>query len=112
MSFSVQDYIRPVTTTYTLTRIADPDAYGDIDNDGAVNADDAYRALAYYAEQSVNKEDAKLTAPDADKFAEAAAFCAADVNGDGIVNGDDAYYILCYYAASSVGKTPDWMDIF
>lgn len=112
LSFSVQDYIRPVTTTYTLTRIADPDAYGDIDNDGAVNADDAYRALAYYAEQSVNKEDAKLTAPDADKFDEAAAFCAADVNGDGIVNGDDAYGILCYYAAASVGKAPDWNSIF
>lgn len=107
-----RDYIRPPITTYTLTRIADPDAYGDIDNDGAVNADDAYRALAYYAEQSVNKEDAKLTAPDADKFAEAAAFCAADVNSDGIVNGDDAYYILCYYAAASVGKAPDWNSIF
>ena len=108
----IQDYHRLLTNTYTLTRIADPDAYGDIDNDGAVNADDAYRALAYYAEQSVNKEDAKLTAPDADKFDEAAAFCAADVNSDGIVNGDDAYGILCYYAAASVGKAPDWNSIF
>ncbi|MGN1403298.1 MAG: hypothetical protein ACI4XB_03125 [Ruminococcus sp.] len=112
LSFSMQDYIRPVTTTYTLTRVADPDAYGDIDNDGTVNADDAYRALAYYAEQSVGKEDAKLTAPDADKFAEAAAFCAGDVNGDGVVNGDDAYTILCYYAAASVGDAPDWSSIF
>lgn len=112
LSFSQQDYIRSVTTTYTLTRIADPDAYGDIDSDGTVNADDAYRVLAYYAEQSVGKADAKLTAPDADKFAEAAAFCAGDVNGDGMINGDDAYGILCYYAAASVGKTPDWNSIF
>ncbi|MGN1403299.1 MAG: hypothetical protein ACI4XB_03130 [Ruminococcus sp.] len=98
-------------TTYTLARVADPDAYGDIDNDGTVNADDAYRVLAYYAEQSVGKEDAKLTAPDADKFAEAAAFCAGDVNGDGVVNGDDAYIILCYYAAASVGDAPEWNDV-
>lgn len=108
----MRDYIRPPITTYTLTRIADPDAYGDIDSDGAVNVDDAYRVLAYYAEQSVGKADAKLTAPDADKFAEAAAFCAGDVNGDGMINGDDAYGILCYYAAASVGKTPDWNSIF
>lgn len=108
----VRDASETTPTTYTLTRIADPDAYGDIDSDGAVNADDAYRVLAYYAEQSVGKADAKLTAPDADKFAEAAAFCAGDVNGDGMINGDDAYGILCYYAAASVGKTPDWNSIF
>ena len=71
---------------------------GDTDENGEVNADDAYQALLSYALVSVGSMGTLRSAQAA----------AADVNTDGAINADDAYAILLYYATDSVGDTPQW----
>lgn len=85
----------PVTTTTTP-----PVSFtkGDINNDGAVNADDASLALKEYARQQSGHPS---------EFTEIQTK-AADVNEDGAVDSGDASIILKYYAASSTGNDADW----
>lgn len=74
---------------------------GDVDNSGAVNADDASLVLAEYARISTTNTGTFTPAQNK----------AADVNGDTAVNANDASSILKYYALSSTGNTPDWSEI-
>ncbi|MGN1402713.1 MAG: dockerin type I domain-containing protein [Ruminococcus sp.] len=71
---------------------------GDVDEDGDVDADDAYLVLKAYASYSVC----------GDLGLEGNPLLAADVDENGNVNADDAYYILKYYATASVGGSADW----
>ena len=75
---------------------------GDIDENGVVDANDAYFCLLAYAKMSVGS-DSGLTA---------AQEKAADVDGNGKVDANDAYYILLYYAKKSVGQDVSWAELF
>lgn len=57
--------------------------YGDANNDGLIDSDDAMMVLQYYA-GIINQNQINLM--------------NADVNGDGVVDSDDAMLILQYYA--------------
>ncbi|MGN1402715.1 MAG: dockerin type I domain-containing protein [Ruminococcus sp.] len=89
---------------YTLTLNAEEVTYvrGDVNEDGNVNADDAYLVLKAYASYSVS----------GDLGLEGNPLLAADVDENGSVNADDAYYILKYYATASVGGSADWNILF
>ena len=84
-----------VTTTTTQTETGDSDtetkSLGDIDGNGIVDAVDASKVLAYYAQ---------LATSQAESISEA-VLKAADVNGDGFVDAVDASTILAYYAYAS-----------
>ncbi|WP_298484113.1 dockerin type I domain-containing protein [uncultured Ruminococcus sp.] len=88
------------TVAYTLTLNAEEVTYvrGDVNEDGNVNADDAYLVLKAYASYSVS----------GDLGLEGNPLLAADVDENGNVNADDAYYILKYYATASVSGSADW----
>lgn len=88
----------PAVTTTTTPQPPVSFTKGDINNDGAVNADDASLALKKYARQQSGRPS---------EFTEIQTK-AADVNEDGAVNSDDASIILKYYAASSTGNDADW----
>lgn len=85
---------------YTLTLNAEEVTYvrGDVNEDGNVNADDAYLVLKAYASYSVS----------GDLGLEGNPLLAADVDENSDVNADDAYYILKYYATASVSGSADW----
>jgi hypothetical protein len=74
--------------------------YGDLDQNGKVNAVDASLALAEYTLRSTGDRKGKLTG---------ASELRADINDDFTVNAIDASRILQYYAASSSGSdyTPE-----
>jgi hypothetical protein len=80
---------------------------GDANQDGEINADDAYQVLCYYATLSVGDSYSFSDDPDT----QAAILEALDINGDGIINTDDAYLILLYYAQQAVGGNPSWDDL-
>lgn len=68
--------------------------FGDIDNDGKINAVDATYALVYYANISTKKEGGLTESQQK----------AADVDNNGDINAVDASYILSYYAYTSTTK--------
>lgn len=74
---------------------------GDVDEDGKVDADDAYLTLKTYAAESVKRF------PDL----RSAQVAAADVDSDGSLTVQDAYYMLLYYATASVGGDAQWEKI-
>ncbi len=67
---------------------------GNVNLDGAVNAEDATEVLIYAAKLGTGKSD-----PDKD----AAWLDRADCNGDHVINAEDATWILQYAAARGVG---------
>lgn len=71
-----------------------PYTLGDADNNGNIDADDAYCMLLYYAKVSVGAAPPEDISKD-----------AADVDKSGDVTPNDAYLTLKYYAAKSVGNT-------
>lgn len=74
---------------------------GDVDEDGTVDAQDAYLTLKAYAAMSVG-------APSDLRSAQAAA---ADVDRDDSLAIQDAYYILLYYATVSVRGDARWEEV-
>lgn len=72
-----------------------PVNYGDVNNDGAINAADASAVLAEYARTSTGYE--ALFTENQNK--------SADVNLDGKTDSSDASLILSYYAYTSTGGT-------
>ncbi|MGN1402814.1 MAG: hypothetical protein ACI4XB_00670 [Ruminococcus sp.] len=93
----------------TLT-VSAADNRGDVDQDGAVTANDAYAVLVYYANISVGKTDFTFS-DNSDPELEASLVAAADADGNGVVDANDAYYILLFYAKQSVGEVPVWDEI-
>ncbi|MGN1402733.1 MAG: leucine-rich repeat protein [Ruminococcus sp.] len=88
-------------TTTTSTTSTTSTNSGDIDNNTAIDANDAYLCLLAYARISVGS-DTGLTD---------AQTKAADVDGNGSITPDDAYYILLYYAKQSVGQDVTWEEL-
>lgn len=80
--------------------IQDDAILGDIDGNGAVNADDASLALAEYANTSTGGTGT---------FTEAQTWFA-DVNSDSVINADDASMILAYYSYTSTGGEIQQME--
>ena len=68
--------------------------YGDVNDDGIIDAKDATAILTAYSKSSVI--DGELGFDDNQKK-------AADVNRDNIVDGKDATSVLTYYARTSSG---------
>lgn len=82
------------------TDTPDDKMLGDIDGNGAVDADDASLALAEYARVSSGGNGT---------FTEAQTWCA-DVNIDGAVDADDASMILSFYSYTSTGGEIQQME--
>ena len=75
---------------------------GDLNDDGAVSADDAQMTLKAYTER-IAGNDMKLTEDQV---------LAADVDEDGALSVEDAQFILKYYTAKTVAqKDITWDDI-
>ena len=75
---------------------------GDLNDDGAVSADDAQMTLKAYTER-IAGNDMKLTEDQ---------ILAADVDEDGALSVEDAQFILKYYTAKTVAqKDITWDDI-
>lgn len=90
---------------YDLESAVEPDIpddklLGDIDSNGAVDADDASLALAEYARVSSGGNG---------MFTEAQTWYA-DVNIDGAVDADDASMILAFYSYTSTGGEIQQME--
>lgn len=75
---------------------------GDVDGDGDITIDDAFKVLQEYSYIAAGR-GASFT--DEEKG-------AADVDGDGDVTLDDAFAILSYYSAKAAGKDVNPDDFF
>lgn len=83
-----------LTVSRSIQLFWKPYTLGDADNNGSINADDAYWMLLYYAKVSVGAAPPENVSKD-----------AADVDKSGDVTANDAYLTLKYYAMQSVGST-------
>ena len=75
--------------------------FGDVDQNGAVNAADAQMTLREYVNMLAGK----------DSFMTEAQRKIADVSGDGNVAADDAQYILKYYVNTLAAKDISWYEL-
>ena len=75
-------------------------SFGDANSDGRINAVDASKILALYAEYSASEGGS----PTSSKLS------VCDVNGDGKLNAVDASKVLAYYAYTSTGGTKSLLD--
>lgn len=73
---------------------------GDANIDGRINAVDASKILALYAEYSASEGGSPTSSE----------LSVCDVNGDGKLNAVDASKVLAYYAYTSTGGTRSFMD--
>lgn len=90
------------TTTTSTTTTTAPVKYGDINDDGIVDAVDASAILRHYALTSTNGEGVFTKEQET----------AADVNKDGIADSVDASLILRYYAYCSTTADPKSIEDF
>ncbi len=86
----------PTTSTTVTTTTPDIEAsFGDITNDGIIDAGDASEILMLYAELSTSDESVTL---------DDAVLRIADLDGNGSVDAGDASLVLGYYAYSSTAE--------
>lgn len=83
-----------LTVTRGIQLFWKPYTLGDADDNGSIDADDAYWMLLYYAKVSVGAAPPENISKD-----------AVDVDKSGDVTANDAYLTLKYYATRSVGST-------
>ena len=103
----IGDYVGSVDVAFTVAGTADTILKGDANQDGKIDADDAYTVLVYYAEEMVGKEHTMFDTPELEEQ----LIEAADIDQDGDLDADDAYLILLYYARVSVGSDVTWEDL-
>lgn len=88
------------TTATTTTDIPIKVTYGDVNDDGAIDASDASDVLKEYA----------ILATGGSSSLTAEQRLAGDTNGDGTVDASDASNILAYYAYIATGGDKKLMD--
>ena len=92
-----------INIVFTITGMDAPEvSKGDVDGDGDITIDDAFKVLQEYSYIAAGR-GASFT--DEEKG-------AADVDGDGDVTLDDAFAILSYYSAKAAGKDVNPDDFF
>ena len=92
-----------INVVFTITGMDAPEvSKGDVDGDGDITIDDAFKVLQEYSYIAAGR-GASFT--DEEKG-------AADVDGDGDVTLDDAFAILSYYSAKAAGKDVNPDDFF
>lgn len=92
-----------INIVFTITGMDAPEvSKGDVDGDGDITIDDAFKVLQEYSYIAAGR-GASFT--DEEKG-------AADVDGDGDVTLDDAFAILSYYSAKAAGKDVNLDDFF
>ena len=92
-----------INIVFTITGMDAPEvSKGDVDGDGDITIDDAFKVLQEYSYIAAGR-GASFT--DEEKG-------AADVDGDGDVTLDDAFAILSYYSAKAAGKDVNPNDFF
>ena len=92
-----------INIVFTITGMDAPEvSKGDVDGDGDITIDDAFKVLQEYSYIAAGR-GASFT--DEEKG-------AADVDGDGDVTLDDAFAILSYYSAKAAGKDVNSDDFF
>lgn len=92
-----------INIVFTITGMDAPEvSKGDVDGDGDITIDDAFKVLQEYSYIAAGR-GASFT--DEEKG-------AANVDGDGDVTLDDAFAILSYYSAKAAGKDVNPNDFF
>lgn len=92
-----------INIVFTITGMDAPEvSKGDVDGDGDITIDDAFKVLQEYSYIAAGR-GASFT--DEEKG-------AANVDGDGDVTLDDAFAILSYYSAKAAGKDVNPDDFF
>lgn len=92
-----------INIVFTITGMDAPEvSKGDVDGDGDITIDDAFKVLQEYSYIAAGR-GASFT--DEEKG-------AADVDGDGDATLDDAFAILSYYSAKAAGKDVNPNDFF
>lgn len=82
---------------------------GDANLDGAVDIQDAYAVLVYYAEHAAGN-GAYMFYPE-DMFINRWLMIRLDIDADGDITIQDALYVLTYYSYQSAGKSVTWEEI-
>ena len=93
----------------TTTTVFIPQMVGDANLDGAVDIQDAYAVLVYYAEHAAGN-GAYMFYPE-DMFINRWLMIRLDIDGDGDITIQDALYVLTYYSYQSAGKSVTWEEI-